>query len=398
VDIEKPPPSEHPRMIWIDLVKGISILWIVFFHFFNSYANDRFPWFIKGAYFSKFVSACSPHTSLAMLQCRLESLFVLAIDFGYHAVGVFLLLSGLGLTYSLAHFVDPPSGWTGWYRDRLLRLYPMYWVAHLIYLVTPFAWSGEPIDYRFLLSLAGDRFFPPDTLFYYLNAAWWYFGLLIQLYFVFPLLFRMLQKIGPVPFLIVTGLVTLISRYLLLCVFVVSGDYVQGAFFGCRLFEFTLGMVIGLYLRRDRVAFERLLFSTRTLLIGVAIYATGFLTYHSSATYTFSDPMFTTGLFVIVAHFASALGRIRSIASPVARVGFYSYGLYLIHEPLVCYFGRHLRDTNLLTFTLIAWLVIPILAVISIELERTVNAITERILGHSSHEAAKPLEPGQSVL
>src|SRR6266481_2685985 len=397
VDIEKPASSEQSRMIWIDLVKGISILWIVFFHFFNAYANGKFPWFVRGSYFSKFLSVCSPHSTLTMLRCWFDSVFVLAIDLGYHSVGVFLLLSGIGLTYSLAHYVDPPSGWTGWYRDRLLRLYPMYWVAHIIYLVTPFAWDGEPIDHRFLLSLAGDRFFPPDTLFYYLNTAWWYFGLLIQLYFVFPLLFRMLQKIGPGPLLIITGLVTLISRYLLLCVFVVSGDYVQGAFFGCRLFEFTLGMVIGLYLRRDRVATERRLLSTPTLLIGVAIYATGFLTYHSSATYTFSDPLFTTGLFIIVANFASVLGRMPSIASPVARVGFYSYGLYLIHEPLVYFFGRHLRATNLLTFTLIAWLIIPILAVISIELERIINAIAERVLGHSSHESANPGEPGRSV-
>jgi len=155
-------------------------------------------------------------------------------------------------------------------------------------------------------------------------------------------------------------------------------------------------MVIGLYLRRDRVALERWLFSTPTLLIGVAIYASGFITYHSAATYTFSDPMFTTGLFVIVAHFASALGR-RSIASLVARVGFYSYGLYLIHEPLVIYFAKHLRDLNLLTFTVIAWLIIPIMAVISMELERIINAITEHILGRGSRAATKPLETGRRV-
>ena len=396
LNIKKTASSEQSRMVWLDAVKGISILWIVFFHFFNGYSNDRFPWFIKGGYFSKFLSMCSPHGIVATLQCRFESVFVLVIDLAYHAVGVFLLLSGLGLTYALGRFVDPPSGWTGWYRDRLLRLYPMYWAAHIVYLVTPFAWTGEPIDYRFLLSLAGDRFFPAEPLFYYLNTAWWYFGVLIQLYFVFPVLFRMLQKIGPVAFLIITGLITLISRYLLLCVFHVSGDYVQGAFFGCRLFEFTLGMVIGLYLRRDRDALEHRLFSTPTLLIGAAIYASGFLTYHSAATYTFSDPMFTTGLFVILAHFASALGRMRSIASPVANVGFYSYGLYLIHQPLVFYFGRHLRDVNLLTFTLIACLIILILAAISIELERMINAITERVLGYG-REPAKPLEPGQIV-
>jgi peptidoglycan/LPS O-acetylase OafA/YrhL len=207
----------------------------------------------------------------------------------------------------------------------------------------------------------------------------------------------MLQKIRPEAFLIVTGVITLVSRYLLLCVFPhVSGDYVQGAFFVCRLFEFALGMVIGLYLRRDRVALERRLFSTRILVIGAVIYAVGFLTYHSSATYTFSDPLFTTGLFVILVHFALAMDRFRAIAPAVARVGFYSYGLYLIHQPLVYYFGQHLRDFNLLTFTLIAWLIIPGLAAISIELERTVNAITERVLGRS-RAPATPLEPKRSA-
>ena len=394
MDIEKPASSEQSRMLWIDQVKGISILWIVFFHFFNAYANDRFPWFIRGGYFSKFMTVCAPHGIFALLLCRCESLFVLAIDIGYQSVGVFLLLSGLDLTYSLARHVDPPSGWTGWYRDRLLRLYPMYWAAHLIYLLTPFARDGEPIDHRFLLSLAGDRFYPPADLFYYLNPAWWYFGLLIQLYFVFPLLFRMLQKVGPGAFLVITGLVTLIARYLLLCVIHVDGAYVQGAFFGCRLFEFALGMVIGLYLRRDRVATERRLFSTPVLLMAVAIYASGFLTYHSSATYTFADPVFTTGLFVIVVHFALALGRMRTIGSLVARVGVYSYGLYLIHEPLVLYFGKHLRDVNLLTFTLIAWLIIPILAAISSQLEQMMKAVTDRVVGRS-RITAKPLEPGQ---
>src|SRR5260370_2740628 len=131
----------------------------------------------------------------------------------------------------------------------------MYWAAYIVYLVTPFAWTGEPIDYRFLLSLAGDRFFPAEPLFYYLNTAWWYFGLLIQLYFVFPLLFRMLQKIGPTAFLVITGLVPLLSRSLLLCVFHVSGDYLQAAFFGSGLFVFARGMVIGFSLRPAPSAF-----------------------------------------------------------------------------------------------------------------------------------------------
>lgn len=383
-------------MIWIDAVKGISILWIVLFHFFNACANERYPWFIRGAYFSKFFAACAPHGTLGTLRCVSDSLLVLSIDFGYQAVGVFLVLSGIGLTYSLARFDNPPSGWSGWYRDRLLRLYPMYWTANLIYLAMPFAWGPEPIDHRFWLSLIGDRFFPAESLFYYLNPAWWYFGLLIQLYFVFPVLFRMLQKAGPAVFLIITGLVTLFSRYLLLCVFDVSGEYVQGAFFACRLWEFAIGMVIGLYLRRDRTRLEQILFGRPALLAGFAIYAGGFFTYHSTATYTFADPMFTTGLFVLLAHGAWALGRLRSIASMLAGVGFYSYGLYLIHQPLVLYFGAHLRGLSLMTFIGLACVIIPALTGISMELERFVNGVTERLLGGRS-KTPETLEQRQRV-
>jgi hypothetical protein len=36
--------------------------------------------------------------------------------------------------------------------------YPMYWVAHLVYLVSPFVACLEPVDDRIILSLLGLRF------------------------------------------------------------------------------------------------------------------------------------------------------------------------------------------------------------------------------------------------
>src|SRR4029077_6025141 len=83
----------------------------------------------------------------------------------------------------------PPTAWLGWYRSRLIRLLPMYWVAHLVYLVSPFQARFDALDYRFVLSFLGDRVVPIGTLFYYFTPALWYFGLLLQLYLVFPLLF-----------------------------------------------------------------------------------------------------------------------------------------------------------------------------------------------------------------
>ena len=45
--------------------------------------------------------------------------------------------------------------WASWYRARFLRLYPMYWVAHLVYLLSPFVARLEPVDSRIILSLLG---------------------------------------------------------------------------------------------------------------------------------------------------------------------------------------------------------------------------------------------------
>src|SRR5207253_8234992 len=69
--------------------------------------------------------------------CALPILKISGI--GFHAVGVFIILSGWALMESTARRAESASlKWGNWYRARSLRLYPMYWVAHLVYLVSPF--------------------------------------------------------------------------------------------------------------------------------------------------------------------------------------------------------------------------------------------------------------------
>ena len=60
----------------------------------------------------------------------------------------------------------------------------------------------ERIDDRIVLSLLGLRFVDISMNFFYLNAAWWYFSMLIQFYLIFPLLFVAARKLGPLLFLL----------------------------------------------------------------------------------------------------------------------------------------------------------------------------------------------------
>lgn len=378
--------SEGARLQWPDIIKGVAILWIAFFHFFIRYAWQRFPSPVGPHYFGSFMSRCAPASAASGFECLVRAIFVAVAEVGFHAVGVFIVLSGFGLTYSLARTGRPAAGWKQWYRARVLRLYPMYWVAHLVYLISPFAARSEPLDYRFLLSFVGDRVWPIYTIFYYLNPAWWYFSLILELYLVFPFLFRLLLEVGPGWFLALCGLETMLSRYLLLSVLHASGDYVQGAFFGCRLWEFAFGMVLGLRIRQRGKAAEQQFLTWTALAAGAAIYTMGLYSYGSLLTYTVTDALLSTGLFLMlmrVARWSEALPR---LSAKLAYVGVYSYGLYLLHQPYVIYAGDRVRRLSIPEAMAVACLLITALTLASIQVEKLTNRLTDRLLGRPGRE------------
>lgn len=376
-------PTSTPtavRLTWLDGMKGISILWIAFFHFYTAYTNNHYPNPLGPNYFSLFIAQCAPSSALGTLGCAAQGVYTAVASVGFHAVAVFLILSGFGLAHSLAKTGNPEDGWFGWYRGRILRLYPMYWVAHLVYLVSPFVVRYEAVDYRFFLSFLGDRIYPVDSIFYYVNPAWWYFGLLLQLYLVFPLLFRVLQKLGPVGFLMLCGVITFGSRYLLLLVLSTHGYYVQGAFFGSRLWEFALGMVLGLLYRRFPREVEHRLFSFPTIMSGVVLYVLGLYSYATTHTYIANDALIGTGLFILLAHIARWCELLPRLGALLAYVGAFSYGLYLLHQPYVLYFAERLRDVNEVLVSVLGCVLIGVLTCLTIPLERYVNQLTNRIL------------------
>lgn len=370
--------NSEQRLTWPDTMKGLSILWIVFFHFFLAYNTARFPWLLGLRNFSSWLAEQNPASTLHTALLTLEGVAAMVFERGSQAVGVFIVLSGFGLAYSLVKGGGLPSGWVPWYRRRVWRLYPVYWAAHLIYVVSPFVHRWDAIDYRFVLSLLGDRFYPAGTMFYYLVPAWWFFGLLLQLYLVFPLLYRLLEKVGEVKFLIVCAAFTLSSRYLLAEVLEANGNYVQGAFFGARLWEFAFGMVIGRWYFLKTGQAERWLFSGQALGAGIVVYILGLYSYQPTFTNIFTDMLTGSGLFVIILHVAWWLNRWTAAARLLSLVGIYSYGLYLVHQPYVMYVGERMQEFDLPVFVVTACAVTASIATCSIPFEKYTNRLAAR--------------------
>jgi peptidoglycan/LPS O-acetylase OafA/YrhL len=361
-------PHAVKRLLWIDISKGLAILFVAYFHFCSTYFQHGV---LPPPDWSNL--AASVLTILRLVWSKVSGL-------GFHAVGVFIILSGWTLMQSTMRRAESgPLAWGSWYRARLLRLYPMYWVAHLVYLLSPFVARLEPVDSRIILSLLGLRFIDIQMNFMYLNAAWWYFSMLIQFYLIFPLLFWAARRFGPLWFLIIGCAAGFFARYVLLVVWPQNGLWVLGGFAICRLPEFALGISLAMWHLQSSARVEWFLLRGAGFVVGLILYPAALQLYHGLYEYIFVD--FATGACCMleIVGIAGMISLLQGPAKLFGLVGAYSYGLYLIHQPYVIWLGLRIREVPIWAFLLIC---IPTLAVLSawgMVLEKATNALVNKL-------------------
>jgi peptidoglycan/LPS O-acetylase OafA/YrhL len=355
------------RHLWIDISKALAISFVVYFHFFRTVFEQYEP---PPADWSGIIVGMISFLRGAWWEVS---------GLGFHAVGAFIILSGWTLMESTSrHAAKGELSWGGWYFARFVRLYPMYWVAHLVYLISPFVAKLEPLDSRIILSLLGLRFINIEMNFMYLNAAWWYFSMLIQFYLLFPLLFWAARKFGAWIFFIAACALGFFVRYLMLGPWPQNGLWVLGGFAVCRLPEFALGMALAMWHTKSSVRADWFLLRGPGLVAGVVLYPAALWLYDYS--YTFVD--FATGAccFLVIVGIAGLIARAPALAKIVSIVGVYSYGLYLTHQPYVIWLGLRIRPQSITAFLVIFLITLAILAAWGSLLERTTSSVVNKLL------------------
>jgi peptidoglycan/LPS O-acetylase OafA/YrhL len=360
------------RLAWIDISKALAIIFVVYFHFLRTV-------------FEHYELPPNDWSNLAAATISiLRSTWWEVSGLGFHAVGAFIILSGWTLTESaLRREKSGNAGWGQWFFGRFVRLYPMYWVAHIVYLVSPFVERLEPVDSRIILSLLGLRFINIEMNFMYLNAAWWYFAMLIQFYLIFPLLFWAARKFGAWIFLIAACALGFFVRYLFLGVWPQNGLWVLGGFAVCRLPEFAFGMALAIWHAKMPVRLgpsraESVLLRGPGLIAGLVLYPAALWLYEYD--YVFVD--FATGAccFLVIVGVAGLLSRIGGLAKILSLVGLYSYGLYLIHQPYVIWLGLRIRPLSIAAFFFVFVLTLVILSAWGMFLEKGTNSLVNKLL------------------
>lgn len=384
--MSKPPDGtpEKKRLVWIDIAKGLGIWWVVYFHFVTNYLQTETYSKLPGPTSGRFIAGVAGEQGFETIGAGfwsvLKIIWLAVSNVGFHAVGLFIVLGGWALAATTSKKADKQRvQWGEWYSARFIRLYPMYWCAHLVLLALPFTWL-EPIDYRFLVSLTGLRWVNIQDVFYYGNAAWWYFAMLVEFYAIFPVLFLVMRRVGLMGFLGMACVVGFGIRYLLLIEWQSNGMWVLGGNCLSRLPEFALGMVLGVVHARNREQVEGWLLGWKPVVLGLLMYWYSSLVHSGNIPYVFAD--FYTGIAcsLVVIGVSGWIERWSWGSRWASKVGAYSFGLYLTHQPFVVWLGRKIQDIPVWQFLGVSVLVLVGLTAFGILLETRVNGLTDWFL------------------
>ena len=254
--------------------------------------------------------------------------------------GVFILISGFGLTWGAMSKGEQSILLRRFYKRRLVRIFPLYLTIHLLVLAVSLIWPGSHYTFALkpaLLSLLGLRF--RDSLFFYINPSWWFIWLILQLYLLFPILFKLMRRLEVKRFLVITLAFTFGSRLAGIAGVRYSDSlyfWMTGIFFGTRLAEFTVGMAAAVwYLESQRggrsipPVITILVWSLFTYLAGLGCSFTWPGTIVSNLMVTIA----LCGMFYVI--WQAVFKKSHVWARIITWVGVESYSVYLLHQVLL---------------------------------------------------------------
>ena len=325
---------------WVNWIKGIAFIWIFIDHCVETqYGNTPFGnpgqgWF----HLSNQISKLFPITGLGLWTIP-DNIWRYIGWLGDQGVGLFIIMSGFGLTWGLLAKHQEQLETSKFYQRRLVRLYPMWWSLHIIALAATYITGlqlGISIhDPNFYLSFIGFRATP--STFYYFSLAWWYVGLLIQLYLIYPFLWFLLKHIGATRLLLLSIVLGFVARFAVILSGINVGINLTGAIFVTRLPEFVMGICFAAWLADHQAKVNQLVTSYPFLLGSILLYICGTFLSFTWAGMVVSPFFVTVGAsgFLYSLFSKSKIKPTNFAMSALAWLGIHSYALYLVHFTLI---------------------------------------------------------------
>ena len=227
-------------------------------------------------------------------------------QYGFAGVDIFMLVSGMGLYFSL----EKDDNIFRFYKKRLLRIFPTYFILGIIYSI--FLFHDTILEYLFRYTTIG----------FWTGGKYseWYVPSIVMLYLFAPLI----KKVFDSKKIWILGI--LISFILSLAYYLVDKEYLLDRdhfFFTYRITAFILGMVCAYWIKKDKSKYFIYL-----MIAGIPFFVYLFPQYHTFYQYKYLSLLFLlpffTNIFIILSKY---LGRLRMI---IVETGKASLEIYLI--------------------------------------------------------------------
>jgi peptidoglycan/LPS O-acetylase OafA/YrhL len=339
----EPQAIQQFSRIWIQSIKGIAILGIILNHIIEPLFGAPLIGFPSGDWGSlsdRFVQL--QPLSLGLWTIPINLLRYLGW-MGNYGVALFIIASGFGLTMSQLRRTSDPNAlsrnafnYRKFWLSRCERIYPMWLVIHAVFIISWLVtgWGLSATNWRTWVSLSGWRIVPSTP--YYFAGAWWFIGLILQLYLLYPLLWKGFWQWGAKRFL---GYACLLGFGVRAIGFFglpqLISAFSMGIFGIARLPEFALGMVLAYAVTEFPRQTDQ--FIRKSIWVSLALWVVG-----TAAGLTLSGAIFfhfLTGsglsLLFYLAFSKAISGQCSAIVAICCWFGRHSYSLFLIHGPIL---------------------------------------------------------------
>ena len=375
--------STKQRLIWVEAIKAIALVWI----FLNHASEQLFGFPLIGnpnsgwPSFSDRISQLLPLNEFEFWNIPVNLLRYVGW-FGDQGVQLFIIISGFGLTWGL---LNRQAGQSlkiiPFYLNRVKRIYPLWWGVHILFIGTWFVtgWGLSLFDPATLLSFLGIRVTP--ELIYYFSPAWWYFWLIVQLYLVYPILWELLRKWGPLNLLLWTSLVAFAVRGVGLYYFDSYLDaWSRGAIFITRLPEFVFGISLASWMFSHPEVTRRRLKSWQMGIASIVVYLGGIYLALTLPGMIFAPFLLGVSAFVLLYLVLNKLLPVspRWLQTSTEWLGRHSYSLYLVHHPVILALISYGAVISIGTFGRVA-LAFILMLVMGLTLEWSVELTLKKI-------------------